>query len=184
MNPRYNIVLPTVLQDKVLDFALSTGLEYFKQNTSGNSKPGTRRFCMLDKFPELELMQLVNNFKNFAYNEIGLSSILPEPCFGNFIGVNLEEGSVHQHTDNRDDNNNIHLRFNFMVQKPYIGGNPIIDGVEYQIDEGMCWINYASEWKHGSTTVGGNRPRVVLSMGACVPEHIVKEKISRKIGLE
>lgn len=186
MNPRYNVIIPKYLKEKILDFAFVSGLDYFYINHDPRKEveQGTRRFCMLTKHPNLELSQMVEAFKEIAYEEIGVQDILPEPQFGNFVGVNMTGGSVHEHQDERDSNNNIHLRFNFMIQKPNIGGNPIINGKEYWIDEDMCWMNYASEWKHGSTPVAGDRARVVLSLGACVPEHIVKEKISNKIGWE
>ena len=186
MNPRYNVIIPKYLKEKILDFAFVSGLDYFYTNHDPRKEveQGTRRFCMLTKHPNLELSQMVEAFKEIAYEEIGVQDILPEPQFGNFVGVNMTGGSVHEHQDERDSNNNIHLRFNFMIQKPNIGGNPIINGKEYWIDEDMCWMNYASEWKHGSTPVAGDRARVVLSLGACVPEHIVKEKISNRIGWE
>lgn len=186
MNPRYNVIIPKCLKEKILDFAFVSGLDYFYTNHDPRKEveQGTRRFCMLTKHPNLELSQMMEAFKEIAYEEIGVQDILPEPQFGNFVGVNMTGGSVHEHQDERDSNNNIHLRFNFMIQKPNVGGNPIINGKEYWIDEDMCWMNYASEWKHGSTPVAGDRARVVLSLGACVPEHIVKEKISNKIGWE
>ena len=186
MNPRYNVILPTYLKEKILDFALVSGLKYFNTNYDPrkDAEQGTRRFCMLTEHSNLELSQMVEAFKEIAYEEMGVPNILPEPQFGNFVGVNTEGGSVHEHQDARDNNNNIHLRFNFMIQKPHIGGNPIINGKEYWIDEDTCWMNYASEWRHGSTPVAGDRARVVLSLGACVPENIVKENISKRIGWE
>lgn len=186
MNPRYNVILPKYLKERILDFAFVSGLEYFNVNVDPREdvQKDRRRFATLTDYPTLELSKMVDAFKEIAYEEIGVPNILPEPQFGNFIGVNLEGGSVHEHQDARDENNNIHLRFNFMIQKPDIGGNAIIEGKEYWIDEDACWMNYASEWKHGSTPVAGDRARVVLSLGACVPEHIVKEKISKKIGWE
>lgn len=186
MNPRYNVILPKILKEQILEFAFNSGLNYFTANYDpfNQQEKGKRRFSMLTEYPKLEISQMVNAFKEIAYEEIGVLEILPEPQFGNFIGVNLEGGSVHEHQDQRDSNNNVHLRFNFMIQKPDIGGNPIINGKEYWIDEDECWMNYASEWKHASTPVAGGKARVVLSLGACVPEHIVREKISKKIGWE
>jgi hypothetical protein len=186
MNPRYNVIIPKIIKEKVLDFAMNSGLSYFNINVDPReeAEKGKRRFAMLTEYADLEISQMVDAFKEIAYEEIGITEILPEPQFGNFIGVNLEGGSVHEHQDARDENNNVHLRFNFMIQKPDIGGNPIINGKEYWIDEDTCWMNYASEWRHGSTPVAGGRARVVLSLGACVPEHIVREQISKKIGWE
>ncbi len=119
MNPRYNVILPTYLKEKILDFAFVSGLEYFNVNYDPRKEveQGNRRFCMLTDYPTLELSQMVEAFKEIAYEEIGVKDILPEPQFGNFIGVNMNGGSVHEHQDQRDENNNVHLRFNFMIQK-------------------------------------------------------------------
>lgn len=184
MNVKYDVFLPSFVKDMVQDFALYSGLHYFDVNVDPreSAKQNKRRYCSLSKISHIEISQVVDAFKNIAYEEIGITNILPEPQFGNFIGVNLEGGSVHEHQDSRDANGNVHLRFNFMIQKPHIGGNPIINGKEYWIDEDQCWMNYASEWKHGSTPVYGTRERIVLSLGACVPEHVVREKLSSRIG--
>ena len=181
---KQNVFIPSFVKDMVQDFALYSGLHYFDINTDPRAEveKNKRRFCTLSNIEHIEIAQVVDAFKHIAYEEIGITEILPEPQFGNFIGVNLEGGSVHEHQDSRDRNNNIHLRFNFMIQKPDIGGNPIINGKEYWIEENECWMNYASEWRHGSTPVYGDRERIVLSMGACVPENVVREKLSSKIG--
>lgn len=187
LNVKYNdVFLPAFLKDMVQDFALYSGLHYFDINRDPRNEVenNKRRFCKLSQLNHIEIAQVVDAFKHIAYEELGIYNILPEPQFGNFIGVNLEGGSVHEHQDGRDANNNIHLRFNFMIQKPNVGGNPIINGQEYWVDEGECWMNYASEWKHGSTPVSGGRERIVLSLGACVPENIVREKLSVHIGWE
>jgi hypothetical protein len=186
MNVKYDVFLPSFVKDMVQDFALYSGLHYFDINTDPRkeAEKDKRRFCTLSKIGHIEISQVVDAFKHIAYEGIGVKNILPEPQFGNFIGVNLEGGSVHEHQDSRDANGNVHLRFNFMIQKPDIGGNPIINGKEYWIDEGECWMNYASEWKHGSTPVYGSRERIVLSLGACVPENIVRDVLSVRIGWE
>ncbi len=147
MNPRYNVVLPTYLKEKILDFAFVSGLEYFNVNYDPRKEveQGNRRFCMLTEHPTLELSQMVEAFKEIAYEEIGVKDILPEPQFGNFIGVNMNGGSVHEHQDQRDENNNVHLRFNFMIQKPDIGGNAIIEGKEYWIDEDIFAKSFPKE---------------------------------------
>jgi len=186
LNIKYNIFVPSFLKEMVIDFSLYSGLHYFNLNTDPrqNVEQNKRRFCMLSTINHIEISQVVDAFKHIAYEEIGITNIFPEPMFGNFIGVNLEGGSVHEHQDSRDVSGNIHLRFNFMIQKPDIGGNPIINGKEYWIDEGECWMNYASEWRHGSTPVHGSRERIVLSLGACVPENIVRDVLSKRIGWE
>lgn len=185
MNPKYNLHIPKILRDNIIDFALYSGMHYFEINNDPRAaaKQGARRFCKIDDLFN-DTSQMILGFREIAYEHLGTTTYYNEPMFGSFIGVNQEGGSVHEHQDDRDQNGNWHLRYNFMIQKPNIGGNPIINGKEYWIDEGEAWINYASEWKHGSTPVAGNRERIVLSLGACVPEHIVKNTISSKIGWE
>lgn len=177
MNPRMNVKLPSGLAERIRDFALGEEtLRYFEDNTIGKQ----RRYSTLNLYPELQLTQDVKQFAKYAYEQIGVSDFIEEHLFGNFIGVNLTGGNVHQHTDPRHENGYYHLRLNFLVQKPEVGGNPVIDGIEYTIDEGQAWINYASEWQHASTPVSGNRYRVVLSLGAYVHPDTV-QKITDRI---
>jgi hypothetical protein len=165
-----NVEIPKELSKRIVDFALSdSNLRYFKNNAGTK-----RRFCALNEFSNLELTNDVKKFAKIAYQQIGVSEFIEEHMFGNFIGVNLTGGNVHPHTDPRHENGYYHIRLNFLIQKPEIGGNPVIDHVEYQIKEGESWINYASEWWHASTPVEGNRYRVVLSLGAYVNPEIVK----------
>ena len=70
------------------------------------------------------------------------------------------------------------IRINFLVSKPHQGGNPVIENKEYNIMEDNAWLNLASRWVHSSTPVVGNKPRVVLSLGAFVsPEELNEAKI-------
>lgn len=177
MNPRTNIKLPEPLAKRIIEFATNekTVRAYFEKNTAGEG----RRYCTLNKF-SLELSRDVKEFAKHAYQQLGVSEFIEEHMFGNLIGVNESGGSVHRHQDPRHDNGYYHIRFNFLLQKPTVGGNPIINDVEYEIQEGQSWINYASEWWHASTPVVGNTPRVVLSLGAYVHPNVV-ETITKKL---
>jgi hypothetical protein len=177
MNPRMNVKLPPELSKRIVDFALTDeGLQYFQKNDLGVQ----RRYCTLNSFPHLQITQDVKKFAKIAYKQIGVGEFIEEHEFGNFVGVNLTGGNVHPHTDSRHSNGYYHLRLNFLIQKPTIGGNPVIDHIEYEIEEGSSWINYASEWLHSSTPVEGDRYRVVLSLGAYVHPDVV-EKITEKL---
>lgn len=179
MNPRFNVTLPTTLRNDIIEFALDSRYKnYFTLN--GNS--GLRRFCITDKFPDLKITQDLQQFSKLAYATIGVEDFEKEHMFGNFIGVNHHGGNVHQHKDPRNEKGFIHTRLNFLVQKPDAGGNPVIDGIEYTMEEGNAWLNLASEWLHSSTVVEGNTPRIVLSMGAYIHPAIIEnlQKIMEK----
>jgi len=177
MNPKLSVILPQHLKEKIIEFAFNDNcMQYFKIN----SVSPNRRFCALNQH-SIPLAETMRAYAKTAFAEIGVPTYIDEHIFGNFIGVNLTGGSVHQHTDRRDASGNYHIRMNFMVQKPELGGNPIIDNKEYEINENDCWINYASEWMHGSIPVQGAKSRVVLSLGAYINPQVVRD-ISKRIG--
>ena len=173
MNPRFDVKLPNKLRQEIIDFALDDNNQYFDTNKTDRLYK-RRRFCVISNYPELSLTSEINEFSKHAYNQIGVESFVQEHVYGNFIGVNFEGGSVHEHRDPKNDKGFIHTRFNFLLQKPEQGGEPIIDGIEYPMEEGQSWINLASEWLHGSTPVIGIRPRVVLSLGAYIHPGMIK----------
>lgn len=176
MHPKMNVVIPNELKRNIIQFALSPEYtKYFQMNANP-----ARRFCNLNTHNSHELTQAVKHFAKQAYAQIGVPAFIEEHMFGNFIGVNTEGGSVHQHMDPRDANGNYHLRLNFLIQKPMVGGDPIINDITYTMNDGDAWINYASEWMHGSSPVQGHRERIVLSLGAYV-NPIYVEKITAMI---
>jgi len=171
MNPRFSVTVPTSLQQDIITFALNEENDgYFSLNRTSSVRKG----CVISNYPELPLNEQIRAFAISAYKSIGVDSFIPEHIFGNFIGVNYEGGSVHEHNDPRNEKGFIHTRFNFLLQKPENGGDPVIDGIVYPMDEGQGWLNLASEWLHGSTEVVGKRARVVLSLGAYIHPGMVK----------
>ena len=171
MNPRFSVTVPSFLQQEIITFALSTENEkYFSLNQTSSVRKG----CVISDYPELPISEAIQSFAVSAYKSIGVESFISEHIFGNFIGVNLEGGFVHEHRDPRNEKNFIHTRFNFLLQKPENGGDPIINGIVYPMDEGQGWLNLASEWLHGSTAVIGKRERVVLSLGAYIHPGMIR----------
>jgi hypothetical protein len=153
---------------EILNFALVDGIDYFKFNGNG------KIYCNLNNV-ECALSEKIKLFSLQCFKELGFTILKEEPNFGNFIGVNSESAFVHMHSDRRVENF-WHLRINFMISKPESGGIPIVDYKRYHnIEEDDCWINFASQWKHGSTPVIGKKPRVVLSLGQLVDETQAKE---------
>lgn len=179
MNPIVHVTVPEVFRKDVVDFVYNPEYsKHFNQNRSMGTI--NRRFCLINK-TETKFSELVKFFSQIAYRQIGIPEFKEEPLFGNFLGVNSAGGNVHEHMDPGDEYGNHHLRLNIMIQKPLAGGMPVIDGIEYAIEEGQAWINYASDWKHGSTKVEGDRDRIVLSMGALVSPTYVRQ-LSNVIG--
>lgn len=162
------LVLPSGLSSSIVKF-VNDEPKYFKVNPAGLG----RKFCSLNKLDH-KLAREVDSFADYCYEQLGLLPTEEEHLYGNFIGVNSGGAFVHMHTDPRK-SNKVHVRLNFLVQKPLSGGMPVIDDVTYQVEQGQCWINLASEWKHGSTPVVGSIPRIVLSLGRYVEQGLLKE---------
>lgn len=168
-----------LLNLKFTDLNLRKHLIKFVQNNylneryfTVNSRNYDRFYCNLLHHNDLHFLEEVKLLRNNAYKQINIDFFEEEPVFGIFLGLNLEGGSVHKHTDPTQ-NGYTHTRINFLLSKPYEGGNPIINCKIYEIDEGCSWINLASKWEHNSTPVRGNKPRIVLSLGSLVKTEII-----------
>lgn len=160
--------LDPYIKDLVIKFAYENE-ESFTWNFS-NTRFKTRRFCNLNKI-QSNISTIIENYSKELFKQLNMLDTLTEPMFGNFVGVNLEGGSVHAHTDLTEDNYN-HIRLNFLVSKPYSGGMPILNDKEYVVEEDFGWINMANKWKHASTVVSGTKPRIILSLG----KYVVKQE--------
>ena len=154
------IIIDSGFQQKIIEFAMYTNIDDFIINPNGKN----RRYCNLNTI-DCDLTNIVKDFSKKCYDLIGISYINEEHIFGNFIGVNSEGAFVHEHTDPQNNLGYHHVRINFMIQKPFGGGNPVLNSVEYEIDERGSWINIADLWKHKSTEVKGIKERIVLSLG-------------------
>ena len=163
MNVNLPFLIDKDIKNQIITFALKDGRQHFVKNPAGDN----RRYCDLNKI-NVALKDTVSVYSNKIFNYLGLSDTKEEPHYGNFIGVNLETGFVHEHKDQRCENGFYHVRVNFLVQKPISGGMPIINNIQYDIEEDESWINLASEWKHSSTPVIGSKERIVLSLGKFV----------------
>ena len=167
LNFKLDLEIDKESKDKIVDWTQNNykNLDYFVNNGFG------RRYCSVDKF-DTEITDLVNQIAVEKYTQIGIIGSYVEPTFGHFIGVNTNGGNVHPHTD-QNMNNLIHTRINFMLSLPKEGGEPLIhigeEEHKLKIDEGESWINLAGLWKHTSNIVSGDKPRIVLSLGALVP---------------
>lgn len=149
---------------QVVDFVYNSDKKFWIPNKANNSK--NRRYCVISNM-DTELSKKVNNLKEFFLVQLGVNDLSQMDKFKNLIGVVSEGGSVHEHIDVYK-GDWPHTRINILIQKPIEGGMPVIDGVEYNIDQGQCWLNKASSWSHRSTVVKGNIDRIVLSLGTCI----------------
>lgn len=107
-----------------------------------------------------------------AFAAFGIVDLFPEPMFKNFIGNHYLDGAAtHEHSDPAPIDY-VHTRCNWMVKKPPIGGDPILDGEIVSVDEGDLWICLASLERHATTAISGGE-RIIYSFGALVKiQHI------------
>jgi hypothetical protein len=173
MNIKTNLHLPQDLQDEIADFAFKQ-IGKFRVNSAGLG----RRFCNLN-LHDIDISQKVKAFSKESYKALGIDTVNEEHIFGNFIGVNSGGAFVHEHSDPDRDDGFWHVRLNFMIQKPVSGGDVVIDGNTYVINERDSWINFASKWRHSSTPVSGSQHRVVLSMGNYIEPQQALELLNR-----
>lgn len=85
--------------------------------------------------------------------------------FTDFLSFNLRGASIHEHSDPNNSPDHIHTRFNLIISAPDAGGEPIYDGQKISIREGMLWCCQAGKYRHGTTPVVGDTPRINLSFG-------------------
>lgn len=154
-------------QKNICDFVLAnhSDNDLFINNGVGRKFYSTKKSTNISDF--------LKHQRKIYFSKLNLDYFKEEPMFEIFIGVNTEQGSVHLHTDDTEEGY-VHFRLNFLVSKPEAGGNPVIEGQEFDIAERGSWINLASEWRHKSVPVIGIKPRIVLSFGALITKNQVK----------
>jgi|TARA_B110000977_G_scaffold22261_1_gene26798 hypothetical protein len=92
---------------------------------------------------------------------------------GWFLSYSEDGHIVHTHKDKNPDNENYIVRFNVIVSKPEVGGNPIIDGNEIEVEENEVWVCKAGEDFHSTTEVKGQFPRVMISFGHYINKELI-----------
>ena len=83
---------------------------------------------------------------------------------GTMLSISFNDHVVHEHRDPSDDHNH-HVRFNCMLKKPPIGGDPVMNDITYEIPELGVWVCEASNVSHKTTATGGEHYRCMLSIG-------------------
>lgn len=98
-----------------------------------------------------------------------LHSFFTEPILQDYCGIITEGGAIQPHRDS-DNIDGVHVRYNVMISKPRLGGDPYQDGVLIPVEEGEVWRCNASRVAHWCSQVVGDRPRIVLSFGFLIPD--------------
>lgn len=108
-----------------------------------------------------------SEFRKDAFAQFGFAELFEEPAGKNFIGHHYLDGAfTHEHMDSAP-NGFMHIRANWMIQKPPVGGNPILGGVTVEVEPGDLWLCFASEERHASEPIAGGE-RLICSFGALV----------------
>ena len=110
-----------------------------------------RRFAKYKDAPDFD--------KVFAL--YGMKPVRVEPMFQCLIGNNYLDGDL------------THVRVNVMLKKPKNGGNPVINGIEVNVEEGDVWLCIAGKERHSSTPISGGE-RLIFSYGGLVEQHEVE----------
>jgi hypothetical protein len=84
-----------------------------------------------------------------------------------FVGMQIQGGAVHPHTD-KNTGEYQQLRCTLLVNKPESGGRVLLATQEYELDEGDVYCFLSNNTVHGTTPVGGNKPRMTCSLGFLV----------------
>ena len=150
-----------------------------------------RKALMLDSIEDRNLHQILNdikenifktnNFDKDKFSEIQNveeNSALYPTLFSCIYSTSFKEGpgrGVHTHNDPRGHNNEMQIRFNFLVQKSVEGGEPVVNKRIVNMKEKDGMILFASEWKHSAMPVQGDLPRILLSIGYLVDYDYAQE---------
>ena len=167
------LIIDKELKIKILDFVDNSDEKFWTINPAGKN----RKLCQLNNF-HLNLTKEIKEFSQKTYKVLGINYFIKEHIFGNFIGVQEENGFVHSHID-PNLNNLEHIRINFMISKPIGGGIPIINNEEFNIEEDQAWLNRASKYYHSSTPVKGDKKRIVLSLGSYLTKKDINKIINK-----
>jgi hypothetical protein len=159
------LLVPRVVKNWKYATQISLNNINYQENTFGCG----RRFFIQDEA----------SFWNEAFQEFNLTPDKIEPIFKNLIGNHYLDGAyVHEHTDQAP-SGYVHTRCNLMIKKPNVGGNPIIDGEEFNVEVNDLWLCLASLEKHSSTPIQDGE-RIIFSFGALIKLDKVKNILHEK----
>lgn len=169
-------VIPNYLEDKlcfqISDWAsdwyrnsgskplYTTGAPKIVSNVPMTPTGKLRRWVDLNKVHCPYLAAVTNKlFSEFKLEQYYQGSILNYYIPGTKVGL-------HAH---KLDTGKADLRFNILVQKPQIGGNPIVDNVTYCLNQTDLLI-FDARKPHKTDAVEGTKDRILLSCIFVVPD--------------
>ena len=168
------------LTKNILDWTLNNYNTNIFVSPNHGSK-GKVRGC-----PKIDTMDTLLYKHEFPFNDIieiekyiikhyNLNYPLRDSEYGIFISYSEEGHTVHLHKDNCTQENSTLIRFNLLISKPEIGGNPVINNKVIQVEEDEVWVCEASRYYHTTEEVKGNKPRVMISFGYNIPNNEVSK---------
>jgi hypothetical protein len=109
----------------------------------------------------------VENWQD-AFTAFGLVPTSYESGYGHLMTNHFLDGAFTAEHKDYAPKEYAQIRCNFMLKKPFLGGNPIIEGEKILVEEGDLWICLASLEAHSSEPIQGGE-RVMFSFGGLVP---------------
>ena len=168
------LIIPKELTDPILKWASKSKNIKKYLNLSPPGHAGNvvgARFINKKSFPLHKELKTIDQYilKSFGYKKN--TPICKKD--GWFLSYSKEGHIVHTHKDKNPDNENYIIRFNVIISKPEVGGNPIIDSNEIEVKENEVWVCKAGEDFHSTTEVKGQSPRVMISFGHYINKELI-----------
>lgn len=123
------------------------------------------------------------NIRNRVLAWLELEGLRDDPYKGTFLTHIARNGEVATHRDFRlqvEGETYLILRCNVLLQRPEVGGMPVISRRELDIAERGCWVFFPTELVHSATPVQGSRARATLSFGVLVTPAQLRDRCFRQ----
>ena len=171
--------VPVDLKNEILTFVKITSHDIWDHAGINHYDKSIYEMIKIDKMNR-SLQDKIREFGSFIFDDMQMLDRKHEPILDYGLIYVKDSGAVKEHIDLVEQEINYwHVRLNFLLSKPEIGGDPIIEGKIYNIQQDQSWINLANIWKHGCTEVRGEKPRVTLSIGHYVNRSNVKQFLEK-----
>ena len=158
-----------------------------EENVKSTPEARGRKYLILNDIEDIELQSVLSEIQKdlFKLNNLDKSKFklihTREPglyptilsCIYHVDG--LPNHGVHTHKDWRGPNDEMQVRFNYLVSKPEDGGEPVINRRIIDLEEKESMILFASEWLHRGMPIKGKKMRTLLSIGYLVENEYAQE---------
>lgn len=132
-------------------------------NMGGNRQ--TTRFIQ----DHIDFPPLAHELRSRVKDLLGLDDRVRPPFASGMVASYAPPGDICiEHIDPEWYEGHHTLHCNVIVQKPESGGDVVIDGVLYNVNQGDLLCFYVSDYYHSVTKVIGNTPRLMWIFGFCV----------------